>query len=137
MNQSCNFCILYHSRLLSLPILGDFFYLIQIQFLNVGILTIFTASDKKSKNRNILFKKISKKFNKIYCRSTKFARNLQSFKDKELVLDKPNLKKIGAMDRKELYDLMWSLVFCKSVTQKTKGALRNFLPINYPVVENV
>ena len=136
MKRNSNFCILYCSKLLSFNKIEVFFYRIQITLLNFNLIKIFFASNKDSKSRRILFRKMSQKFNKIYCKSFKFARDLHFFKNKELILDL-YVEKLRKMDKEELYNLMWSLVFCKFVTQKTKSSLRNFLPKNYQVTEDL
>lgn len=132
-----NFCLLYYSETLSLPIIGKLTYLIQIRLLDLGILKVFLASNKNSKPREILFKSISNKFGIIYCRSFKFGRNLKFFKNIKLILDMPYVKAVSKMERLELYDLMWSLVFCEWVTKRTKRVLKGVLPLNYPVVGDV
>ena len=104
--------------------------------LNLGILKVFLASGKQNNYRKILFKIMSQKFIKIYCRSFKFERDLQNFRNKELILDTRVLK-LSNLGEAELYNLMWSLVFCNSVTRQTKDYLKTFLPINYPVTENL
>lgn len=80
---------------------------------------------------------MSQQFVIIYCQSYKFARGLYVFHKKELILDTPQVSKVENMQKEELYDLMWSLVFTKFVTEKTKLSLKNFLPSDYPTTENL
>ena len=133
MSQYSNICILYYSGLMSLPIIGNFAYFIQSLLLNRGILKIFLASNKNSKGRKILFKDISQKFNFIYCRSYLLTRELRFLKQEKLILDTPNIKSPNRMAKEELYNLMWTMVFCRFVERKTKKNLKHFLPQDFPV----
>jgi len=137
MNPYNSFSILYYSKALSIPFLGSFLYLLQIQLLNLGLLRIFFASNKKNKIRKTLFKALSRKFQITYCRSTKFSRNLDIFEKGKLALDTPDIQRPKKMNKLKLYDLMWSLIFCDFVTEKTKRSIKEFLPDNYPTVRDL
>src|SRR3972149_1608773 len=137
MSQYPNICILYYSELLSLPGVGNVVYVVQSLLLNCGILKIFLASGKNSKERKVLFKQISQKFNWVDCRSHLFARELQFLEKSKPILNTPYIKRPNKLSKEELYNLMWALVFCKFVTKETKDSLVSFLPTNYPVFEKL
>ena len=137
MSQYSNICILYYSRFLSSSFVGNLVYPIQIVLFDFGLLNSFFASSKKSVYRRILFRKISQKFTKIYCRSYRFSRELKFLSNQNLILDISPDKRLGDMGKEDLYQLMWSLVFCKSVSLRTKKLLTNFLPTNYPVTNDL
>jgi len=134
MNRYFNYCNLYYSPIMSLPIVGNSLYFFQIQLLRFGIFNFYIASNKKAKERILLFKEISKKYKLIFCKSTHFARNLQIFRTNDLILDTPKIENVSKMTTGKLYDLMWSLVFCNYVTAGTKKVLSNFLPPGFVVV---
>jgi hypothetical protein len=134
MNQYFKTSCLYQSKLLPFFLLDSIFYPLQLKLLDLGLISVFWASAQKSKSRESLFGSISQNFDAVYCRSLEFGGGLKIFKEGQLVLDISTLKNTRKMGKEELYNLMWSLVFCKFVTKRTKRLLKGFLPDNYPVV---
>ncbi len=134
MKPYSNFCRLNYSFVMALPIVRGTVYLIEIGLLCLGISRSFIASDRTTRLRSMFFQAVAKKYHRVYCTSARFARGLEVFKNNYLILDIPEVEKVSSMRATELYKLMWSLVFSKSVTKRTKAALRGFLPDNYPVI---
>ena len=136
MKQYADYCILNYSSFLSRPIIGDFIYNIQILLIRFKWYKIFFASCKKSSSRNYLFKLISQKYKLIYCSSFYLERSLRYFSGSDLILDLPFSKKINFNYKQELYNLMWSLVYCAYVTERTKSIIELILPSNFPVIND-
>jgi hypothetical protein len=135
MSQYIKASFLYRSKLLPSFFFDAILYPLQQKLLAFGLLNVFWVSAKRSKSRQNLLRGISQSFSTIYCRSLEFARDLNIFKEDQLILDIPTLKNTRKMGKEELYNLMWSLVFCKFVTKRTKRLLKSYLPDNYPVIK--
>lgn len=120
---------LYHCPLLFIPILGEILYSLQFYLLERGLLRTIYISNKKQKLRD----KIIKKFDKdiiVVCRSHRFGRLLKDL-SAYLVFDETGVK-TKSMKKSELYDLMWTLVFCEQITPRAKKSLNTFCPSDYP-----
>jgi len=135
MPQSTRITYLSYSKIPSIPILGPLFYILQSYLYEKRATNSIFISRRKTGLQKKLLAKISKSSSLTVCKSPKFGRQLETF-DSELVLD-ISIDRIGGLTQPELYDLMWSLVFAKSVTQKTKKTLDNFIPEDFPVSKTV
>ncbi len=125
---------LYHSRLFSIPIVGELLYRMEIFFIQNYHPRKLWASNFNHPSRQKLFEAINQKYSRVFIRSTKFGNTLNIIKkDKiaDFVVSTPDLPK------NELFNLMWSLVSCDSVTIRTRQSLGDFLPPHYPIFYDV
>jgi len=135
MRQATRITYLSYSKIPSIPILGPLFYTLQSYLYEKGAINSIFISLRKTNLQKKLLAKISKSSSLIVCKSPKFGRLLETF-DSEIVLD-ISVNRIEDLIQPELYNLMWSLVFAKSVTQKAKKTLGNFIPKDFPVSKTV
>jgi len=135
MPQSTRITYLSYSKIPSIPVLGSLFYALQSYLYEKGATNSIFISRRKTSLQKKLLAKISKSSSLTVCKSPKFGRQLETL-DSEIVLD-ISIDRIEDLIQSELYDLMWSLVFAKSVTQKTKKTLGNFIPKDFPVSKTV
>lgn len=133
MNQSDNYCQLNHAKLFSIPIINNLGYLFQIVMLMKNLSNVYFASNRQCMYRDILFSHISRKYSRIFCRSLKFGRTLRIFSETTVIINihRVNLKQLN---KHELYTAMWSLVFSKYVTHRSKSALNEILPPDFPTI---
>lgn len=135
MNQLRSPTYLNYSKIPSIPIFGSLFYVLQNSLYTRDVINTLYVSRKETKLQNAVLKLLSKNSSLVISKSFKFGRLLKRLKP-QIVLD-VTVKNFKNLDQKELYDLTWSLVFASSVTQKTKIALKKFLPENFPVKNTI
>jgi hypothetical protein len=124
MNLSSNkYISLHYSRILSIPLLNNFLYIIQIQLYIQKKLYTFYCTSKNNDYKNRLYSLIKANKNVLICNSYLFGRDLYIFNT--LVIANFNIdKKINTI--KDIYLLMWTLTLCSGVTEKTKHSLASF-----------
>ncbi len=126
---------LKYTPLLSLPLIGTFLYIVELFLFKRNLLLSIYLSRKENIYRNLLIKEANHQAIKIICTNYKLAFTLLNFKP-PIYLD-VNKIKINKLNQNDLYDLMWTLVFCKATTEKTHIYLKGFIPENYPTVKIV
>ena len=135
MNHSPRVTYLHYSKLPAIPLLGNFLYQIQGRLYESGKTNTIYMSRRKTSNQKKLLGKISRLATTLVITTHRFSELIKQLKC-ETVLDIParNTKK---WDEENLYGLMWSLVNSSSVTERTKKALKDFIPSNFPSKKTV
>jgi hypothetical protein len=132
MNQSNNVVYLCYSPILSIPIVGDLCYLVQRYVINHNLSKKIYIARGKSLVRSQIVMDL-KKNDVVFCQTYKLGSLLEGIKS-DIVFDIDDLY-LKKMSRSDLYDLMWTLVFCDSVTIACRKSLNNFLPLDFPTHE--
>lgn len=125
-----------HSKILSAPIIGSFFYEFQSNLYEKNILYQLKFARRKNRLKENLLKDISKNSGCVICRTLKFGRLLGKI-EAPVILDISEKIDFSDLPRGEQHSLMWSLVFASFVTKRTKNTLRDFLPKDFPVKKTV
>lgn len=118
-----------YSKVLSIPIVGDFLYKLQLVLIKHKLTNTIYLSGKNSKLRKSLINKT--KIHTVVLNTFSLAnviRNITGYK----ILNKSDIN-LNSMKIDDLYSLMWNLVFCDAVTTKTRKAIAQILPTNYPI----
>lgn len=122
---------LYHCRFLSVPIVGVVIYKLQYYLFSHGFINIIYLSGKESFSRDKLVGLINIKLERIFCCSIELENVLKKI-NSEIILD-ITLNNLTVLKTAKLYDLMWTLVFCRKVTRRTQISLKKILPEDYPI----
>jgi len=130
MNQFPRATYLNYSKILSIPILGAFLYLLQKLLYKNGKINTVYLSRKKTTSQQELLSDISRLATYAVIKTYQFSDLIKNLKG-ELVLDVP-IRNLKEWHRDDLYALMWSLLHVSSVTERTKDSSKNFLPDNFP-----
>ena len=131
MDDPVRIVYLYHNRILTLPLINSLLYKLQIFLYEKELINIILISSRKNKLRSELLKRISKRTTYLICRSFKFGRLLYKIKC-EKILD-INIKNTSLLNEKDIYSLMWTLVFTDFISSRTKKSLTDFIPANLPI----
>ena len=135
MHQPPSVLRIYHSdKWLTLPYIGSLLYLLQIIFLRVGFCSLVVICHRDNQWQKKLLSFIPKNAI-LYCRSATLGRTLVNFQ-REIVFDDPSIK-ASAMTTAELYALMWTLLYCASMTRSAKETLSDFVYDDFPTVEDI
>ena len=135
MNNSFRTTYFYNNKIMSIPLIGDLFYIIQHYLFETGLNNHIFLSRKKSRIRDKLIRHVSNESASIVCRSIELGKMLEEINTAKIF--DVSVKNYGKFNTEQLYFLMWSLVFSDSVTEKTKKSLGNFIPANFPVKKPV
>lgn len=123
---------IYYHKLFSLPFFGTVFYKLQNILIGLNIMkSLFISLKNEALAKNMLNKFEAKNLVFII-KSTKLhvlLKNIQNFK----ILDCPGIN-IKKMSNDNLYDLMWTLVFCDAITPKTRKVIVKILPADFPII---
>jgi len=119
---------LNHAGIFSIPFLGSVLYLLQMYLIKKDLITRIYMSRKKQKlqEKNIRMIKNSKI---VFVQSSKFGLMLKNFNG-HLVFDVPAID-VQPLTKQELYDLMWTGVFCRTITKRSKIAFKTFVPADF------
>jgi len=131
MSRSHNSVFIKHSKILFLPVLGTFIYLLQNYLFEKDLLINIKISRRNNKARDKLLESISKKSNNVVVQSPKLSRLLKKI-NAEIINDFI-IEDLKSLNTGKLYDLMWTFVFSDYVSAKTKEPLKNFLYKSFPV----
>lgn len=133
MNQSNNIIYLRHSSILALPIIGSLVYTMQLMMLKNALTKTIYISRRENSAKGQLMRMFSEK-KLVFCQTYKLGNLLEKIKS-NIVFDVDTLD-IESMSRPQLYELMWTLVFCQSVTIASRKSLNLILPLDFPVYES-
>lgn len=125
MNQSANCVVasIFHSPLMSLPIISDLFYLYQLR--NIHKLSAFCISAKKTKLRDTLLKQIFQK-KIIILKTHKLGSQLRSFNTDQVIFDAQiNLKRLT---KAQVQDVKWSVLLSGAISAKSQQSIEKILP---------
>lgn len=121
----------YHHKTLSLPIVSDLLYILQIKLLENDLSNTIVISLKNSILRNKLLN-LLKNSTIIVVKTPKLYNLLKNFHSYK-IFDCPPLK-LSDKTIDYLYQVMWTLVYCDAVTKNTKRLLNSLIPNNYPTI---
>lgn len=124
-----------HTKILAIPVFNAFIYIIETLLLRVGIISDVWISRAQNIFKDGLIKTINNKQKRIICKSYKLQSVLQEI-ESNIVLDLET-KSLKHLSREDLYQIMWSLVFAKAVTARTKMAVKELIPDDYKVLKTV
>ncbi len=124
--------VIKYNKLLSIPLLGTFLYQIQLALLKSKLISFIYVSRKPNNALKNTFAVINS-FETAIIKSLNIYPILKNIKVYKL-LDFTDLD-INNMTTPQLYDLMWTLVLCNSITHKTKHVVAKILPPDYPVIK--
>jgi glycosyltransferase involved in cell wall biosynthesis len=127
-------CNIYYSGFISGKFPGKILNYFQLIMFKCGLLSTFYLSANNLENANALINSVNKKYDVLYIHNTIFGRGLKILENKKLVLDLLPGFDLNKLTKNELYDLMWTLVFCKYVTEPTKKKLKPIIPSNFPTI---
>lgn len=118
------------SKLLSLPVLGNLLYRMQLLMVKAGLSTQYWISRKDVPLRGQLLTEIEKRAVIMFCSAWQLGRQLENLHGK-YVFDYtgPHPKHLSLT---ELYNLEWALILAQSVTSQSIKKLGNLLPQSYP-----
>lgn len=122
-----------HSPVLSLPIVGSLLYYMQFLMIKKRILRNMFISAKDSKQMRRLLKAIPKE-SRLYCKTYKIGR-LLNLVAAPATFDQAGLV-LNGMTVDELYALMWTLLYCKNVSERASWGIKNMLPDNYQIISD-
>ena len=89
-----------------------------------GLLNHVYASARKTSNQDLFFKTLSESSKQTVCKSYAFGYLISEVKNKIMLDIKPD---INALSTKNLYDLMWTVVFAQELTPLSKKYLQELL----------
>lgn len=121
---------IYYNKILSIPLISSFAYLIQIILFKNNLTSNIFVSNKNNHLRNTLLNQLSNPLT-IMVKSSNMQNILKKINANK-VFDCPAIK-LDDQSINSLYQIMWTLIYCDSVTKKTKLLLNKLLPVNYPV----
>lgn len=125
---------IYYSRILSIPMVGSLIYKLEEILYLKGLTDKLFLSNKSNPLRDLLFEQLNTQAKTFYCRSYRFGRFLSKIKG-EIILDiNINPAKLSVP---RLYDLMWTVVYCKTATRRTKISLKDFLPGDFAITDTI
>ena len=124
-----------YSRILSLPVAGEVIYLFQIYLLEHEMIKNIFVSLKPSKYQDELIKRMKNMDSLIVVTSIKLFSLIKIIPRQKLIFDTSTLE-LSSLTTVELYDLMWTLLFCGSVSRFVKLKLQKIISKNYPVCQN-
>jgi len=135
MDYTSRIIYLYQNEVCFSLFLADLLYKLQYFLIKKGLTNFVFLSSKENKNRKELINLISEKADYLICRSARLGLTLRKFKC-EIILD-CEVAKLPKLRQGEMYALMWTLVFCSYVTEKTKYSSKGFIPENFPVKKSI
>jgi hypothetical protein len=110
-------------------VLSDLGYLLQISGLKMGLVRAVYVSRRKTNLRQQLLRRLSRE-KMVFCQTYKLGRALEVVTTR-LVFDDTVLN-LRNMNKNNLYELMWTLVFCNSVTPQSRKKLKGIVTDEYP-----
>jgi glycosyltransferase involved in cell wall biosynthesis len=124
---------IYYHKLMSVPLVCDALYKIQLSLLKNNLTNSLFVSTKKNKYKNPLIKYLPQD-NILIVETPRISNFLGNIKNPKIV-NLPNLE-LKNMSINALYDLVWTLVFSDAVTPETRRNIDKILPSNYPTLKD-
>ena len=115
---------LYYSEWLLIPYLRNILYITQIVVIRLQWSNRIIVCNSNNRWQKKLIALIPAKA-LLYCRSEKIGRSLLYFKQKKIFDAYP--VDFTIFSTTALYDLMWTLILCNSITKNSKLALKGFI----------
>jgi|GEM_PF-1366186 len=122
---------IYHSRVLSIPLLGTLFYRIQIFFIEGEIIHHCWVSRKNNIYREQLLQTVQSKASTLICSAWELGRQLSPLQG-SFVFDYSS-RHPKHLSLADLYCVEWALILATSVTVRSIKRLGNLLPTGFPI----
>lgn len=110
---------LHYSRLLSIPLLSELLYGIQLFFIFIGVDHLYISNNNHSEVRKYFIKRINNKQKELVVKDHRISLSLQDFSN-EKILHLTTVKlPLASQSLAYLHDLMWTYLNCDRISEKT------------------